>query len=210
MLLYPYRGDIMKKIRDRMTVLIWFVVLLFLCASFLTQCSLMYGNREFVSDNLSYDTNSILNICFASTYTWPIGEKHVVLDIPDTYDGYRVTALGGYVGSGAPSPFMANLPNTLSVCSEDTLPNNAQIDQYHLVLNIGKYLREDKLIVMDYYHKVGTNQYVQVLVTVNCSPENPYFYSEDGKLYKRLDDSLVEGFFYYSDYYDSLNQLHQK
>ena len=202
MLLYLYRGDIMKKILDRITILIWFVVLLFLCASFLTQCSLMYGNKEFSSEGLSYEAHSILNSCFASTYTWSSGEKYAVLDIPDTFDGYRVTALGGYVGSGAPSPFTANLPNALSVHSKGTLPDNMQIERYHLVINIGKYLRDDEFIVMDDYHKVGNNHFVQILVTVNCSPQNPYFYSKDGKLYKRLDDSLIEGFFYYSDYCD--------
>ena len=115
-----------------------------------------------------------------------------------------MTALGGYIGSGAPCPFSVILPDTLSVYSgysESTLPDCAQIEQYHLVINIGKYLRDDKFIVMDDYHEVGNSQFVQILVTVNCSPDNPLFYSEDGKLYKRLDDSLVDGFFYYSDYY---------
>ena len=181
------------------------IFLLFLCFSFLTQCSLMYGNNDFSSDNLHYYTHNVFKTCFASAYSWTSDEEYAVLDIPDTCEGYRVTALGGYKGSGAPCPFLVNLPNTTMVYSgysDSTLPNDAQIEQYHLVLNIGKYLREDKFIVMDDYHKVGTNQYVQVLVTVNCSPENPYFYSEDGKLYRRLDHSLVEGFFYYSDYYD--------
>ena len=192
----------MKKILRRMTVLILFVVLLFLGASFLTQCSLMYGNNGFVLDNLRYNANTILNICFASTYTWPIGEKYVVLDIPDTYNGYRVTALGGYVGSGAPWPFMADLPNTLFLHSKGTLPDTAQIEQYHLVINIGKYLRDDALIVMDDYYSLGSNQFVQILVTINCSPDNPYFYSDNGKLFRRSDGSAVEGFFYYSDYND--------
>ena len=194
----------MKRIFDKITVVLLAVVLLFLSVSFLTQCSLMYGNKDFSSDGLSYEAHSILHSCFASAYTWPSGEKYAVLDIPDTCDGYRVTALGGYVGSGAPSPFMANLTNAFSVHSKGTLPANARIEQYHLVLNIGKHLRHDEFIVMDDYYNVGLDQFVQILVTVNCSSENPYFYSEDGKLYKRLDHSLVDGFFYYSDYYDSL------
>ena len=194
----------MKKFTDRIVVIIWVVVLLFLCTTFLTQCSLMYGNKDFSSDNLHYYTHNIFNTCFASSYTWPSGDKNAVLNIPDICDAYRVTALGGYIGSGCPCPFSDNLPNSTSILSgysDDTLPSNAHIEQYHLVLNIGKYLRDDEFIVMDDYYKVGTKQLVQIHVTVNCSPENTYFYSEDGKLYKRLDHSLVDGFFYYSDYY---------
>ena len=91
------------------------------------------------------------------------GRKNVVLDIPDTCDGYRVTALGGYIGSGTPCPFWVSLPDTLSVYSgysESTLPDHAQIDQYHLVINIGKYLRKDEFIVMDDYYEVGYNRFV--------------------------------------------------
>lgn len=193
----------MKRITDMLVMIVWVVVLLFLCTTFLTQCSMMYGNTDFSYDNLKYYSHNIFHSCFASSYTWPSGENEAALNIPDSCDGYRVTALGGYTGSGGPCPFSVILPNSTSVlsgCSDNILPHNARVEQYHLTLNIGKHLREDKFIVMDDYHKVGTNQFVQILVTVNCSPKNPYFYSENGKLYKRSDNSLVEGFFYYSDY----------
>lgn len=192
----------MNRMIKRIILIILVVIVLFLCSSFLTQCSMMYGNKDFSSGNLNYHAHNIFNFCFAECYTWPLNENNAVLDIPDTCDGYRVTALGGYIGSGGPCPFVVNLPNAVSMHSEGTLPDNARIEQYHLVINIGKYLREDELVMMDYYHKVGYDQFVQILVTVNCSPENPFFYSDNGKLYKRSDHSLVEGFFYYSDYTD--------
>ena len=192
----------MKRMIKRIILIILIVILLFLCSSFLTQCSMMYGNKVFSSDNLNYHAHNIFNSCFAGCYTWPLNENNAVLDIPDTCEGYRVIALGGYIGSGSPSPFAVNLPNEVSIHSEGTLPDNARIEHYHLVINIGKYLREDELIMMDDYHKVGYDQFVQILVTVNCSPENPVFYSDNGKLYKRSDHSLVDGFFYYSDYTD--------
>jgi len=193
----------MKKIIDRIVIIIWVAVLLFLCTTFLTQCSLMYVNEDLTSDNLTLHPHRVLKTCFASSYTWPSDDQSAVLTIPDTCEGYRVTALGGYVGSGGPCPFSVNLPNSTGVFSgysDDTLPADAQIEQYHLVLNIGKHIWDDEFVVMDDYHRVGPDQYVQVLVTVNCSPKNPFFYAEDGKLYRRLDHSLVEGFFYYSDY----------
>ena len=190
----------MKRRIYKIIGILLILVLLFLCVMFLTQCSLMYGNKTVSSDHLHYYTHNIFKTCFAGNYTWPAGEKNIVLDIPDVCDGYRVTALGGYIGSGGPCPFIVDLPNAVSIHTEGTLPDNARIEQYHLVINIGKYIREDELIVMDDYHKVGDVQFVQILVTVKCSPENSVFYSENGKLYKRSDHSLVDGFFYYSDY----------
>lgn len=188
----------MKKI----IVVILFVAFIFAMGGFLTECSLMYGDEVLLSDNLHYETHYLYKICFASYYTWPSGEKNAVLDIPDTCEGYRVVGLGGFVGSGAPSPFFVNIPDAQSICLESSLPDHAQIDQYHLVINIGKYLREDTLIELDEYYHIEADRFVQILVSVNCSPENPWFYSEDGKLYRRSEGDLVEGFFYYSDYVD--------
>ena len=50
------------------------------------------------------------------------------------------------------------------------------------------------------YYKLSEQQFVQILVSIECDEENPYFYSQDGKLYQRADNTLVEGFFYYSDF----------
>lgn len=186
----------MKKFLKIFSIIILTVLLL----TFLTECSLMYGGKTIKLDNLSYYTHNIFKTCFAGDYTWTSDTNYAVLNIPDTCDGYRVTDLGGYIGSGGPCPFLVDLPDVRYVCSEEMLPDNAKIDQYHLVINIGKNLRDDAFVVMDEYHCIGGSQFVQVLVTVNCSEENPYFYSEDGKLFRRSDDSLVDGFFYYSDY----------
>lgn len=177
------------------------LLLAFLCISFLSQCSLMYSDKKNLSsDNLSYYNHTIFRSCFAGNYTWPSEEEYAELDIPDECEGYRVTSLGGYIGSGGPCPFMVQMPDTRSIYSEGTLPDNAKIEQYYLAINIGKHLRKVEIVEMKVYYNLGSNRFAQILVTVNCVPENPYFYSENGKLYNRLDHSLVEEFFYYSDY----------
>ena len=94
----------------------------------------MYGNKTIESDGLSYYTHNIFRTCFAGNYTWPSDTDSAVLDIPDTCDGYRVIALGGYIGSGAPCPFLINVPDVSTVYSPDILPENGQLEQYHLVL----------------------------------------------------------------------------
>lgn len=192
-------GEFMKK-----AMAIGFAVFLSIFLYFfLTQSSLMYTDQGLEAGDLHFYSHRLFKTCFAGDYAWPSGEKSAVMEIPDVCDGYRVTALGGYIGSGGPCPLLINLPDTYYAASESMLPGNAQIEQYHLVINIGKYLREDTFVALDEYHNVGENRFIQILVTVHCSPENPYFYSEDGKLYRKSDDSLVEGFFYDFDYSDS-------
>lgn len=175
-------------------------ILLLTSVCFLTGCCLLWGKDALTSGNLMCHTHYIRKICFAGAYTWDSQSNVAVLDIPDSCGEYRVSALGGYVGSGAPVPFFVSIPDAIFCCKEETLPQDAEIEYYHLILNIGRYVRDDKFIVMDEFHNVGENQFIQILVTVSCSEENQDFYAEDGKLYRKSDDSLVEGFYYYSDY----------
>lgn len=157
------------------------------------------------TDNFRLGVNTWSKTCFVSTYWWPAKTDYVEVDIPDSVEGYRVTTLGGYGGSTAGSPFMVELPYKQVITvhhGAGTLPEDAQIEQYHMVVNIGENLRKIDLTSMDVYYETKDNQFIQILVTVNCDEDNRTFYSKDGKLYRRSDNSLVEGFFYYSDYCD--------
>lgn len=174
-------------------------LLLFLCI-FLTECSGMYGREDLTDGNMCYTTHNIFRTCFASVYAWTSDSGDDVLIIPDVIDGYRVTSLGGYVGSGAPCPFLIHFPDAVSICTEATLPEDAQVEQYHLVLYLGKHVDADTFVVLDEYFKMEDGRYVQILTTIHCSEKNPHLYSEKGKLYRRIDDSLVLGFFYEADY----------
>lgn len=159
------------------------------------------GGDPLLFGDLELSTHSLSKTCYANTYHWPVKTDYVELDIPDTVDGYRVTKLGGQNSFVGPtSPFMISMPLAKNNLGTNILPEDAQVERYHMVINIGKNLKEIKYLVMREYFDMGENQFVQILVTVNCDEENRHFYSKDGKLYNRSDDSLVGGFFYYSDY----------
>ena len=145
----------------------------------------------------SYGVNTLTKKGFASTYHWSTTATEAEIVIPDTVDGYTVTKLGCYNGGGG-SPFAVSLNGALPFSG--TLPEDAQVEQYHLVIHIGEKLKEAELVVLDCYHKLMEDRFVQILVSIECDEENPYFYSQDGKLYKRTDNALVDGFFYYSDF----------
>lgn len=170
------------------------LALLLLIANYITSCPNMYSGDQIV-DNLCYMENDVLPICFASHYSWESNEREVVVDIPDEIDGKAVTELGG----NAVYPFLVNLPHSRYGCGEDLLPENAVIEHYHMVINLGENIRKADWVEMDEYHCIGNNRFVQILVTINCPEENRWFYSENGKLYHK-DGTLVTGFFYASDY----------
>lgn len=170
--------------------------------SVVIQSSMMYGDNEFVEAGLRYYPHAVFKTCFAADYAWPEGATEAVIDLPEECGGYRVTELGGYMGRGVPCPFTVTLAEPCILYSEAALPTGAKIDEYHLTLNIGRSLAADTNIELDDYYCVGENRFVRILVTVNCSEQNSSFYSENGKLYRKADDSLVEGFFYRSDFTD--------
>lgn len=192
-MLYCKWGDAMKKVIRILLLL----AMLILIANYVTSCPYMYSDDHIV-DNLCYIENDVLPICFVSDYSWNTNEREAVVNILDECAGKTVTALGGH----AQCPFLVNLEYSRYGCAEELLPENAVIEQYHMVLNLGKNIREAEYIEMDHYHCVGTNRFVQILVTVNCPEENRWFHSENGKLYRK-DGSLVTGFFYASDYAES-------
>lgn len=188
----------MRKIRSLCCVLVILVGL----GCFVVNGSMMYGDGAFREDGLRYYPHAVFKTCFAADYAWPEGAAEAVIDLPEERDGYRVTELGGYIGRGLPCPFMVDLPGDPVLYSESALPAGAEIEDYHLTLNIGRSLAGDENVAMDCYYCVGENRFVRILTTVNCSGDNPNFYAEDGRLYRKADDSLVEGFIYRADHPD--------
>lgn len=175
------------------------LVVLVLVGGLLMQSSMMYGGDEIVDGGLRYYPHAFFKTCFVADLTWPAGETEAVMDLPDTCGGYRVTELGGYIGKGLPCPFTVTMADSVVVYSEGALPENAQVEAWHLILNVGRNLEENTNIEMDGYYRIGPNRFVQILVTVHCSVENPHFYAENGRLYRKADDSQVEGFVYQSE-----------
>ena len=110
--------------------------------------------------------------------------------VPDTVFGYRVIALGGYVGRGAPYAFCVELPEDLGHIREsfdgdlwdyalERYPN-AEVVELPFTVHIGKDLEAVRVL----YH---------ITLTVDCDPENKTFYSKNGVLYDRETGEAVLG-----------------
>ena len=162
-------------------------------------CSLHYGEKTITKDYLTYYQSSVSKVCFAGCYEWDGKEESTTITIPDEVDGYKVTKLGGYIGRGVPTPFYIDFSNVGSYYYGD-IPDNAEIITYHFTLNIGKNLNEIQKVVIDDYFKINdTEQYARLCFTVNCHKDNKHFYSEDGRLYNKKDNTLITDFNYFNN-----------
>lgn len=190
---------------------------MFIHSDFAKECSLFYELKD--CDEYEYGINSLAKCCFFGSYTCNSIDDSLIITIPDTYDGYKVTKLGGYVGKGCPAPFTINFGKQAngsivsgSSVSEDNnflkvvkdaefgvdVPYN--VKEIKFTLNIGKYI--DKIYSVhpsDYFphcNEDGSVTYYNAVMYVKCSDENKSFYSKDGRLYDKHTDTLVDKFTY--------------
>lgn len=138
-------------------------------------------------------------------------EENYYFTVPEYYNGLKVTKLGGYLGRGYPEPFGAkviidkNVYNYNNITPFDTdninlkYYENKEYDIKKLYISIGNNIEEfyNCLNAGSYY--IGINpennkQHIIFKLEYNfiISPTNKYFYSQDGKVYDKETNELVE------------------
>lgn len=74
------------------------------------------------------------------------------------------------------------------------------IQDIPFILNLGKNIEGIDCVIKDNYYphmdEDGSTIYYHPVVYINCSPNNKIFYTEEGKLYRRQDHTLVDDFAY--------------
>ena len=171
----------------------------------LSGCTGFYGKNDGLSGCLSVRVSDWKTRAFAAEYYWDgfTSAETLTIDIPDEYKGTPVTALGGYIGTGVPTPFTV-VPSTnsqleldhadfvvLSQLEDDTVINYEEI---YFTVNIGKNLKEINSVIrrnIPIRMPDGTVTVYEIDYRFNCSEENRTFYSRDGILYNRSDDKPV-------------------
>lgn len=194
------RKNAMRLLRSFAAVSVLLVLLIVLSG-----CTGFYGKNDGLSGCLSVRVSDWKTRAFAAEYYWDgfTSAETLTIDIPDEYKGTPVTALGGYIGTGVPTPFTV-VPSTnsqleldhadfvvLSQLEDDTVINYEEI---YFTVNIGKNLNN---IVLASRGSIpirmpdGTVTVYEIGYRFNCSEENRTFYSSDGILYNRSDDKPV-------------------
>ena len=123
------------------------------------------------------------------------------ITIPDMYGDYPVHALGGYMGG--PCPFFVSAKRLHGYSYYIVDPEDAfelgvdpdKLEYFDLVMNIGPNIRE--VIAKRVGFASGSSGYI-VRLYVNCDPDNPKFYSENGRLYTKKGE-LVDGLIYWDE-----------
>ena len=164
------------------------------------------GMETDLAGDLLCGYNRMTGEAFAATYQWDGREETMDFTVPDMVFGYRVTALGGYVGRGAPYAFTVELPEGFGHMREsfgedlwdyalEQYPN-AEVVELRFTAHVGKNLRKVELARvtnMRVEAPDGREVLYHVTLTVDCDPENKTFYSENGVLYDRETGEAVLG-----------------
>lgn len=164
----------------------------------LCSCYVFWESAEFV-DGLWTEYNTLTKKAYVGRYDWDGDESKMEITVPDTYEKYKITSLGG-VSSSKPLIFGPETPHELNGMvydgSYDKLPEEANSENtvaLNFTVHLGKYIDslygrhnryerfKSKSDEIDYIFYIFNYYYV-------CSEENETFYSKDGVLYLKSND----------------------
>ena len=177
------------------------------------ELSLLYTESG-EKDGFYIAVNKTANCCFVGQYTCSQYSENMEITIPDEYKNKPITRIGGYFGRGVSMPFCISLADLYmnatvgseydSVFSGDindfNITDNYSVKDVPFILNIGKNIKYIENVKSDdYYPHVnqdGSVTFYHPVLEINCSKDNKYFYSKDGKLYDEKTNELISVFKY--------------
>ncbi|MDE7076192.1 MAG: hypothetical protein K2O62_02595 [Clostridia bacterium] len=134
---------------------------------------------------------------------WDGDESKMEITVPDTYEDYKITSLGG-VTSSKPLVFGPEYPRELngkvSGCSYFELPEEANSEntvELTVTVHIGKYIEnlyDRQWRYVEYTSEEDYNDRIFYVFNYYyiCSEENKTFYSKDGVLYLKSNDEKAK------------------
>ena len=155
--------------------------------------------KDGFSDNLRIYYSNIMRECMVSTVEWDGNTENTVFTIPDEYEGIKVTSLGGVPGL-APTEFTIRVPedmhpeamgvtedeNCISDVDEDTVT-------YCFTVKLGKNIKKLEHFAYKEYYTDDSGKVIYIVETnYECPSENKWIYSEDGKLYDKNTNELLQ------------------
>ena len=165
-------------------------------------------------DGVEVIYNNLLNTASVSCYIADSDKEDFIITVPDECNDIPVTKIG-YDFALLAAPFYIDMDsytkapedskyyNTcftsdmIAACTDGEL---LRIEDVVFKMYIGKNIKKIKDVNMDYYYPYinedSSITFYHPVVEIYCSEENKYFYSADGKLYKKSDNSLVRNFEY--------------
>ena len=159
-----------------------------------------YGSKGATKDGIHYRISDSGRKAFAEACYWDLDPGHTEFVIADEVDGAEVTDIGGFTGTGVPCPFCIMAPqgaDCIWTGNPEEYESDHPVSCQDLVftIRIGKNISDINRAIPTGY--VGLKQedgaivFYRPRMYFECDPENTYFYSKDGVLYHRKDDTPV-------------------
>ena len=154
-------------------------------------------------NNLDVYYSKVTRSCLAGCFEWDGNTENMTITVPDEYEGMKIKSLGGFVGMGTPTLFFIMVPEYLHPevvsCTEyeDCIGTVSEYTvTYSFTVNLGKNIKNfEKFTYKDYYMDANDNVVYIVETKYECSQENNWAYSKDGKLYDKKTNQLLGGIF---------------
>ena len=161
-----------------------------LCSVFLLGCT--GYDKNALADHVAYHITANGKTAFASEVVWDLSEN-AQYSIPEKVDKAAVKKLGGFFGTGVPAPFQVIAEKGYEFQAYDPYMEDygspIAVKQVPVTVSIPKTIEEVRLVSEGMYYGMRNPQGELVFlfpsVSLNCDPDNPDFYSENGILFTR-------------------------
>lgn len=180
-------GDFMK------VALSLLIVVVFFCVGIV---DLMTSWEADTTENgIEVYYNKITKSCFVGSYFWGGNTENTIIVVPDEYENYKISSLGGVYGRGVPVNFSVVMPDEVmeDVYSVSDERENNEAMTYTFTVILGKNV--NNLTNLDYenyyYNEDGSVSFI-VKMNYECLSDNEWIYSKDGKLYDKKTGKMIE------------------
>ena len=165
-------------------------------------------------DGVEVIYNNLLNTASVSRYIADSDSENFIITVPDECNGIPVTKIGCDIALLA-APFHIDMDSYINAPEDSKYYNTCftsdmiadctdgellRIEDVVFKIYIGKNIKKINYVDMDCYYPCinedGSITFYHPVAEIYCSEENKKFYSADGKLYNRSDNSLVRNLEY--------------
>ena len=160
-----------------------------------------YSGKDAVQEQVRYEISDRKTRAFAASYTWDLDPGHTDIRIADKIEGVPVVGLGGYVGTGVPTPFFITAqPARKELQTGNPGETNWEVpvtwQDLLFTVYVGKNITDIPSSRPSAYFGIETEDgiaFYRPVCYFVCDEENQKLYSKDGILYLRADDTPLKG-----------------
>ena len=130
---------------------------------------------------------------FVLTVDWDGDPEHTGIVIPETCGGQKIVSLGGFTGTGVPTPMMVTVNG--KYYEGPLVPAEELCFRISFGPSVKKITRiASPLLEVE---KDGETRYFRPVFYFTASEDNEAYYTENGRVYDKEDGSLLEGIAYW-------------